>query len=240
MKVLITGARGFLGAHLVKEISKIPNITLLTYCRDDEKQNLFTKLTEADFIFHLAGVNRSSNKNDFITSNVNLTFDIVDFLHKKNIKTPIYFSSSVHSGCNSEYGESKLKAENLLLCLESIGSRVTIDRLVRIFGPGAKPNYNSVVATLCYSVANDINFKIYNGEKLIEIAYVEDWARAVSNLILNHEQNISYKKYRITVGELVKLIISFKNEKKNSFLLDDQLTSKLLKTYLTYRNIIIS
>jgi UDP-2-acetamido-2,6-beta-L-arabino-hexul-4-ose reductase len=186
MKVLVTGANGFLGTHLVNALLKKPDIEVTKYNRNDNIESLHEKLINADFIFHLAGTNRPKYNDEFIFSNVKLTENITNFLNKFNIKSPIYFSSSIQVLSNHPYGVSKLEAEILLKKLsEKNGNKVFIDRLPGIFGQGARPHYNSVVATFCNNIIHGEKIELLNPDKVIKLLYIEDLIESLLKTLLN-------------------------------------------------------
>ncbi len=211
MNILITGATGFLGSHLTERLLANNGLKVLTYSRGDPQDTLFDNLRVADFVFHLAGVNRSENHNAFRISNVQLTYDIVNFIQKNNLSTSVYFSSSIHSENVSEYGMSKLAAEVLLMNLEkSNRNKVIIHRLARIFGPKSRPNYNSVVATFCYAIANNLNFSISDPKNLIEVVYVYDWVNSMLELLNNTSGQIKFQLIPL-VWETYAIFLSILN-----------------------------
>jgi len=240
MRILVTGANGFLGAHLVRALSGMADINVLTYVRGDELSSLYAKLTELDFIFHLAGVNRPKNKDDFLSSNVQLTADICKFLCVNEIRSTVYFSSSIHSEGSTNYGASKLAAENLLkeLALEN-GNRIIVQKLPRIFGPGAKPNYNSVVATFCYAVVKDLPVTIDSPDLVIGLSYVEDWVSEMVQLTFNPDYDPKFVEYQISLKNLYNFFLQCKlrggsclDDFKST--LNNSLIKKLFTTYCYY------
>jgi UDP-2-acetamido-2,6-beta-L-arabino-hexul-4-ose reductase len=239
MKVLVTGANGFLGRNLVKFLSETPGVSVLTYTRGNDLKTLFDKLIESNFIFHLAGVSRPKNEDEFISSNVNLTLDIVNFLKKNRITTPIYFSSSIFSNKPSNYGISKIRCEKLLNDLaKTNGNLVTIDRLVRIFGPGAKPFYNSVIATFCYVVAHNKNLEFIDQDRIIEIAFIDDWLNYCKDNFININYSYKLSSYVISLKELYSILVYFKNNEKNfSYSINKDLLNYLYTTYKYYEGL---
>ncbi len=236
MKVLVTGANGFLGTHLVKALSKKPDIHVLTYTRNDGPCALNAKLEDADFIFHLAGVNRPEHDDEFLVSNVQLTSEITNFLVKHNISSTIYFSSSIHADKINPYGESKMAAEILLMDLSKKNrNKIINDRLPGIFGPGARPDYNSVVSTFCYAIANNQAVSISDRNNVIEISFIDDWVRRCLD-ILNVDNDV-YKltSYQVNLGDLYDILMGFKsNQIPFCFSKNKNLIESLYKTYQYY------
>lgn len=235
MNVLITGAKGFLGTSLIKGLSGFPEINISTYSGDSQ-ESLFCKLLEADFIFHLAGVNRPKSFESYMVDNVQLTADIVKFLELNQISTPIYFSSSIHTEIFTEYGVSKMAGEVLFKDLsESNGNLIFCHRLARVFGPGAKPNYNSVVATFCHGLANDLPITVSNRENLIELIFVDDWVELMRNILSNYNCELKLPTYYISVGNLFDTLYAFKIcSDTYSDSINADLINKLLITYESY------
>ena len=236
MKVLVTGANGFLGTHLVKALSEKPDIHLLTYTRNDNLSALITNLESSDFIFHLAGVNRPEHDDEFAVSNVQLTSDIVHFLLKHNISSTIYFSSSIHADKINSYGKSKLLAENLLIDLQKKNrNKIINDRLPVMFGPGARPYYNSVVSTFCYAIANNHAVSITDRNNIIEISFIDDWVRRCLDILKVDNDVYKLTSYQVSVGDLYDILIGFKNNQISPYFSHNKnLIESLYKTYKYY------
>lgn len=236
MKVLVTGANGFLGTHLVKALSEKPDIHVLTYTRNDNPSALFTKLEGSDFIFHLAGVNRPEHDDEFAVSNVQLTSEITYFLVKHRIASTIYFSSSIHADKLDCYGKSKMAAEILLTDLSKKNrNKIIIDRLPGMFGPGAKPYYNSVVSTFCYAIANNQAISISDRNNVIKISFVDDWLSRCLSILEADNGVYELTSYRVSLGDLYDILMGFKNNQISSCVSDNKnLTECLRKTYFSY------
>ena len=160
-KVLITGGRGFLGRNLSSFLRVRPDSTVAIFDLEDPSSDLRDHLSRADVVFHLAGVNRPKELAEFETGNVGLTQQICFFLRQLGRAPKIVFSSSIQADLDNPYGASKRKAEEALreFGVES-GACVRIYRLKNLFGKWCRPNYNSVTATFCHNIANDLPISI--------------------------------------------------------------------------------
>ncbi len=238
MKILITGANGFLGSSLIKRLSTIKNIDILTFNRSEQLSSLYKNIFEADFIFHLAGVSRPKDQSEFFISNTQLTGLIADFLSENKIVTPLYYPSSIHTGSLGNYGLSKLMCEMTLRELKNKNNNnIFIQVLPRIFGPGAKPNFNSVIATFCHNIANNLPICVYDESEAIEIAYIGDWVESVMNICFHNELKANLLSYKISLGDLETLLREFKVSSKScSINIDKSLYEKLNRTFQFYEN----
>ena len=175
MKILITGAKGFLGRNLVAELSRQDNIELFEYDLDTPSELLEEWTNEVEFVFHLAGVNRPENQEDFMKGNFGFTSELLDLLKKNNNKSPIVLSSSIQATRENEYGRSKKAGEDLLLSYSlSENVPVYVYRFSNLFGKWSRPNYNTVVATFCHNIAREIDIQINNPDAEIELCYIDD------------------------------------------------------------------
>ncbi len=241
MRVLITGSNGFIAKNLIVTLMKMPNIEILKYTRDDTKDNLVKLIREADFIFHLAGVNRPKNNNEFYEGNTNLTKEIVNIIEKYNKQIPILFSSSIQVGNNNDYSKSKEEAENIIQDY-AIKNKVNcfIYRLPNVFGKWSKPNYNSVIATWCYNITRDIDIQVNNRDTQLILVYIGDVVHAfIEHLYLNNTKGIFYKVktiYKKTLGEIEELLYKFKESRKTLLIPNIAIGFErvLYATYLSY------
>lgn len=245
MKILITGADGFIGKNFKLRLSEQPQHEIRLFTRNNSAKNIDELLDEVDFVFHFAGVNRPENPNDFITNNVDLTKNLCNAIKSQIDKTgkqiSLVLTSSIQSIKDTPYGKSKLAAEQFVLALaEDHRVKTYIYRLPNIFGKWCRPNYNSVVATFCHNIARDIPIQIDNPSALISLVYVEDLIDSFIRLIDNNfaecdssDTLIVRPEYRISVDELAILIHKFKNS-RHTLILEQVGTGLMRALYSTY------
>lgn len=218
MKILITGAEGFLAKNLIEHLKFNKDIRLYFYSKNDSLTILEAYIKEVDFIFHLAGVNRPDNVEEFYSGNSDLTKKIVDILIAENKNTPILFSSSIQATLDNDYGKSKLKAENILLLYsKQTKANIFIYRLPNVFGKWSKPNYNSVVASWCYNITRSKDIEVNNPNTKLNLVYIDDVIESFINRLGNNdnEQYIEIDKiYTKTLKEIKELLYRFKENRK--------------------------
>ncbi len=245
MKVLITGASGFIGSNLMMWLKYENDIEILAL--DKENEVLLPEyVLKADFIVHLAGVNRSRIEEDFDKINAGMVGQIVYILSNANKKTPILYSSSIRADDDSVYGRSKKQAEVFLMnAQEKYNIPVYIYRFCNVFGKWCRPNYNSVVSTFMYNAANNLELEIKDDpNKIIELNYIDDICKEIVSLIRSNTYTGSKEileikeKYPITLLELKNTILSFNESLNNNLIVNDldTLRKYLFSTYLTYLN----
>jgi UDP-2-acetamido-2,6-beta-L-arabino-hexul-4-ose reductase len=244
MKVLITGANGFVGKNLKLFLKERSDIKIFSFLKKDNSSLLFDLISKVDFIFHLAGVNRSNHPKEFISANEILTQKISDAVKKTNRKIPIIYTSSIQAKLDTSYGLSKRNAENILLNLnQDFKIPVHIFRLPNIFGKWSKPNYNSVVSTFCYNITRDIPIHINDPNELVSLVHIDDVIKHFIKIMDEKEKNLNGKdfkfvkpSYEITIGDLAKQLYAFK-EMRNSSILErvgTGLVRSLYSTYISY------
>lgn len=241
MKVLVTGADGFIGKNLVLRLRERANTQVLNYVRGDNDANLHAALEQADAVIHLAGENRPATVAAFDEVNFGLTQRLCQALDSLSKKVPVLFSSSAQAELDNPYGRSKLAAECALAQLSTHNANpVAIYRLPGVFGKWCKPSYNSVVATFCHNKAHDLPVQINDASVRIRLVYVDD----VVNSLLAHldmpwsgvSRPVVAPEYSITLGELSDQIDAFKNCRTS--LVTERvgmgLTRALYATYVSY------
>src|SRR5450830_215409 len=216
MRVLVTGARGFIGKSLMVRRSEMNGIVALPFCRGDSIQTLANLLENADCVIHLAGENRPLDARDFTTGNADLTAALCTAIKQSGRKIPLILSSSTQAALPNPYGLSKLAAEQHVTQLHSdTGNPALIYRLPGVFGKWCMPNYNSVVATFCHNIANDLPINISDPEKSIPLVYVDDviaeFLHAIADFPDGIAHNVIIPSYSITLGALAQQIQAFGN-----------------------------
>lgn len=241
MKILVTGSDGFIGKNLIFFLKEAGFDSISTITLDDSKEDLLFKVGCADFIYHLAGVNRPINEIEFTKGNADLTTLIVNQLIKLNKKTPILLTSSIQAEIDSAYGASKAKAEEAIKFYQNtMGADIYIYRLPNVFGKWCKPNYNSVVATFCFNIVNDLPITIQNKESPLNLVYIDDvcenFVRLLDDSIVNSKHCEISPVYKSTVGDVAELLMKFK-ESRNNLLIEDVgmgFVRSLYSTYISY------
>lgn len=218
MNILITGNEGFIAKNLIfflreRGFNEINGISRKTSF--EEKEIL---IKNSDFIFHLAGVNRAENNEEFQKGNIDFLSEMLSILKDNQLKTPILYSSSTQAELNNIYGESKKKAEDLIINFaENNNSKYFIFRLPNIFGKWCKPNYNSFISTFCFNLHNKIKLEIYNPKSEVTLAYIDDICACFFDAFTNNPEP-GYCKlnttYKTTVGEVAKILESFLDREK--------------------------
>lgn len=240
MKILITGADGFIGRNLCLRLQDAGYVELVKIDRASSAAELESGLQEADFIYHLAGINRPKNVEEFAEGNSNLTQHIVDTLLAKQKKTPIMISSSIQAELDNAYGQSKATAEKEIeRYAAECGAAYYIYRYPNIFGKWCKPNYNSFVATFCHNIANNIDIVINDPSAPVNLVYIDDVCIDAIKLLTATSES-GYKDvtpvYSTTVGEVAELINRFKNS-RSTLVTEDVgtgFTRALYSTWLSY------
>ena len=242
MKVLITGSKGFIGRNLTVHLQRREDVQILGYDIDNTEDELEAYLNEADFVIHLAGVNRPKNEEEFFTGNAGLTSHICHRLARRADPPPILLSSSIQAVLDNPYGRSKRLAEQTLIeYAETAGARAIIYRLKNVFGKWSRPNYNTVVATFCYNIAHDLPITISDPARELELVHIDDVVRHfISELDEPWEPGVVWRDatpaHRVTLGRLAEIIRSFRAMRDTLQTPDfgDPLVYKLYGMYLTY------
>ena len=241
MKLLLTGAGGFLGKH-ARWAAEERGIDVLAYHHAMGAEELAALCQKADAVLHLAGVNRPDDVQEFAKGNADFTKQLVQFLGMRQRPCPVVFASSTQAALDNPYGNSKRAAEDVLRDYEkTTGAAVMIFRLPNVFGPGCRPEYNSVVATFCHHVAHGLPIRVDDAARELQLVYVEDVVDAFLEALQGHAEsrNGFYEVpsvYQCTVGHLAEAVQSFRVCRGTLGVpaLEDDFTRKLYSTYLSY------
>lgn len=264
MKILITGAGGFVGQNLTAALREIQaghdrradhmicgdpaEITLYLYSRENGLTALESFCSNCDFVFHLAGVNRPKNSAEFMVGNRDFTKTLLDTLKRHNNCCPVLLSSSIQAirtgrYLNSAYGESKRAGEELLLdYAKETGAKALIYRLPNVFGKWCRPNYNSAVVTFCYNTANGLPIRVDDPTTPMDLVYIDDVVEEFIQALRGNASRLPNGfctvpiHYETALGHVADTILAFPGMRDSLQIpqLDDPLTKKLYSTYLSY------
>ena len=253
MNILITGAKGFIGKNLCAQLNNIatnrarwykvdPNITIMEYDIDSGFEQLEAYCKKADFVFNLAGTNRPKDVSEFMKGNFDFTFTLLNTLKKYGNKCPVMISSSSQAALDNPYGQSKKAGEDLMFqYAEETGAKVLIYRFPNLFGKWCRPNYNSVIATFCNNIANDLPIQVNDPAVVLNLVYVDDVVKELLAALSGKENRKgNYCEvstvYPVALGSIVELLYSFKESRNtlNVPHVGDAFTKKLYSTYLSY------
>lgn len=241
-KILITGANGFIGKNLILKLKEMKFNNLFLFSKNCPKESLIKQINNSDFIVHLAGINRDNDLEKFHKVNVNLTSTICDEIIKIMTKTgkkiPIIFTSTTQVKESTLYGETKLKAENIIKDKLKKYPHYIL-RLPGVFGKWCKPNYNSVVATFCHNICRGKDIIIKDPEKELSLVHIDDVIRKIIYLIENCPEITQVEVSpvnKITVKDLSKTLIDFKVNRKNFITpeAEEGFNRALYSTFISY------
>ena len=238
MNILVTGSNGFIGKHMCLHLSR-HSFNVLPFDLDKTEDDLKNYISQADFIIHLAGINRPLTIEEFYDGNSNFTKKLVDLVKESGKNIPIIMSSSIQASLDNDYGKSKKMGEDYLF---SSGLPVYVYRLANVFGKWCRPNYNSASATFCYNIAHDLPIQIRDREYVVHYNYVEDICLEFIKQIsgdLKGSKEILYVQptYDCSLGKLAGLFQYFKKEVESARhlpIIHDEFELKLFKTFLDY------
>ncbi len=242
MKILITGAKGFVGNNLVAELRNHGFQDLLEYDVDTDPALLDGYAASCEFVFHLAGVNRPKEQTEFMTGNFGFTSQLLDALKKNGNKAPVLITSSTQAAFDNPYGQSKKAGEELIFQYgKENGVKVFVYRLPNVFGKWCRPNYNSAVATFCHNIAHGLPIQVNDPNVVMNLVYVDDVVVSFIDKLKNGKPDAEvYSEvtpvHTIKLGEIADLINSFKSSRETLQVPDmgDAFTKKLYSTYLSY------
>ena len=244
MNILVTGSNGFIGRHMCLKLIK-QGYAVFQYDLQSKEDELRNYISQADFIVHLAGINRPLTKEEFYDGNANFTKKLIDLVQLAGKQTPIIMSSSIQAELDNDYGRSKKMGEDYLF-----NSRlpVYVYRLANVFGKWCRPNYNSACATFCYNIANNLPIEIRDRNYVVHYNYIDDicneFLRVVNSympgnrVIGPNNKPLSVQPvYDCSLGKLADLLYYFKEEIESDRhipLIHNEFELKLFKTFCDY------
>jgi UDP-2-acetamido-2,6-beta-L-arabino-hexul-4-ose reductase len=240
MNIVVTGANGFIGKNLCIMLFEQGYNDVVKVDIETSRDELAKYLQNADFVFHLAGVNRPQDDSEFTEGNADLTTFIVNVLEKAGKRTPIMISSSIQAACDNAYGVSKAQAEKALEQYGVVtGADYFIYRFPNVFGKWCRPNYNSFVATFCHNIVNGIDISIDNPSSHVTLVYIDDICSELISLLSERKSsglNFVQPEYPTTVGDVATQLSAFKASRENLVIenVGCGLTRALYSTYLSY------
>ena len=242
MKILLTGAGGFLGKNFLWAAKEAEEFEVLAYHHEMGEAALGSMCQDCDVVVHLAGVNRPETEQGFVDGNVAFTKKLVDFLEERSTPCPVMFSSSAQAERDNAYGRSKREAERILRnYAKKCGTSAMIYRLPNVFGKWSRPEYNSVVATFCHHIARGLPIRVDDPAAELQLVYVDDVVSAFLRALRgNGERNGDFYEatpiHSCTVGKLAELIKDFRDDRRTLGLptLGDAFVQKLYSTYLSF------
>ena len=240
--VLITGSEGFVGKNLRVSLQQRNDVCTIGYDVQDDPSALAGLLDKADFVFHLAGVNRPENPEEFKAGNTGLTESICRHLSDSGRKVPIVVTSSTQAVLGNPYGESKRGAEAAVFAYgQNTGAPAHVFRLPNVFGKWCRPNYNSGVATFCHNVAHGLPIQVNDPNVVMNLVYIDDVVKAFMALlegVVDKQDGFCTVSpvHSMRLGEVADLIRSFHDSRELRAIpdMDDPFTKKLYSTYLSY------
>ena len=242
-KVLVTGAKGFIGKNLVLELKNRKTFEIFECDVDTTEEQLAQFAKECEFVFHLAGVNRPQRTEEFMKGNYGFTTKLLEILQKNENRSPILMSSSIQAKLDNDYGKSKKAGEDYILDYGSNNSIATyVFRLPNVYGKWCRPNYNSAIATFCNNIARGLEIKVNDRSTLLTVVYIDDvvnaFIDATDGIVARDDDGyckVSIED-KITLGEIVDTLYSFKDSRKTLSVanMNRGVIKKLYSTYLSY------
>lgn len=254
MNILITGAGGFIGNNLICALENIrdgkdrshPELSIgeIFRCtRQTTEAELKGFCAQADFVFHLAGVNRPKEQSEFMAGNRDFTGTLLQLLEEAGNRCPVMLSSSVQAALFNPYGESKRAGERLLRDYgERTGAKTLIYRFPNVFGKWCRPNYNSAVATFCHNRANDLPIQVNDRSTRLTLVYIDDVVQELLAALAGREHRDGDfccvpVTHSATLGEIVDLIERFRAQPETLVMPEipnGSFAKKLYSTFLSY------
>lgn len=254
MKILVTGAKGFVGKNLCAQLNNIRegecrvynlpfNIdAVYEYDLDNGTTDLEQWCADCDFVFNLAGVNRPQNPEEFMLGNFSFASQLLEFLKKSGNTCPVMISSSIQAELDNPYGESKRAGEQLMFeYAKDTGAKVLVYRFPNLFGKWCRPNYNSAVATFCNNIANGLPIQVNDPNVTLRLCYIDDVVDEMISALTGTEHragNFCFVPvvHEVKLGEIAELLYKFKEMPQSLGVptLSNAFEKALYSTFLSY------
>ena len=249
MKILVTGAKGFVGKNILLRLKQEGYEDVVPFDIDTPAEVLDAAVKDCDFVLHFAGVNRPKDASEFMSGNFGFTTELLGKLEAANNKASFLITSSIQAALDNPYGKSKKAAEDYIFeYAKRTGAKAFVYRLPNVFGKWCRPNYNSAIATFCNNIARDLPITVNDPNVNMHVVYIDDIADEIVRALRGNPTRgdgaeIDGKfcmvpiTHRAKLGEIVEMIRSFKQSRGNLEIADmtvGSLSTKLYSTYLSY------
>ncbi len=254
MKILVTGAKGFVGKNLCAQLNNVKDgkakcygalsvSKIFEYDIDSTLEELDAYCKEADFVFNLAGVNRPKEQSEFMQGNFGFASTLLEILKKHGNTCPVMNSSSIQAALDNPYGESKRAGEQLMFTYgKETGAKVLVYRFPNVFGKWCRPNYNSAVATFCNNIANDLPIQVNDPNVVMNLVYIDDVVDELIAALKGKEHRegdfcVVPTVHTISLGGIVDLLNEFKKQPETLLIPsipNGSFAKALYSTYLSY------
>lgn len=244
MKVLVTGAGGFIGKNLIAELRRREGVQVLYFDQDTPVELLDGYCAECGFVYNLAGVNRPEHVEEFMEGNFGFATTLTEKLRRAGNTCPVMNASSIQAALENPYGKSKKAGEDMMFAYgKETGADIYIYRFPNVFGKWCRPNYNSAVATFCHNIAHDLPIQVNDRSVVMHLVYIDDVVEELLQALDGHPHMDSDgycfvpTVHKAGLGEIVNLLYSFKESRKNLMVPDlspGSFEKKLYSTYLSY------
>lgn len=244
MKVLVTGAGGFIGKNLIAELKRREGIEILSFEQDTPAHLLDEYCAECGFVYNLAGINRPEHVEEFMEGNFGFATMLTQTLQKHGNACPVMNASSIQAALENPYGKSKKAGEDMMFAYgKETGAKIYIYRFPNVFGKWCRPNYNSAVATFCHNIAHGLPIQVNDRATMMRLVYIDDVVEELLQALDGHP-HVNLDGYcfvptvhEVSLGEIVNLLYSFRESRKNLMIPDftpGSFEKKLYSTYLSY------